>query len=67
MAGLDKFQEVHLDFVGVADIGQAFSDEVFRVYPLAHPTARLTVVNACERVRNMIGHVGFNPSQVWML
>jgi anti-sigma regulatory factor (Ser/Thr protein kinase) len=39
LRGLDRFREVILDFAGVDEIGQGFADEVFRVWPSAHPTA----------------------------
>lgn len=39
--GLDRFREVVLDFEGVEAIGQGFADEVFRVWPAAHPETRL--------------------------
>jgi hypothetical protein len=35
--GLDRFQEVVLDFKGVKEVGQGFADEVFRVWPSTHP------------------------------
>lgn len=36
IARFDRFKTVTLDFTGVETIGQAFADELFRVYALAH-------------------------------
>ena len=54
MARVDRFEEVILDFRGVEMIGQAFADEVFRVYARAHPAVSLHVVHANAEVRAMI-------------
>lgn len=32
LARVNRFQEVWLDFEGVSEIGQAFADEIFRVF-----------------------------------
>jgi hypothetical protein len=48
------FEEVVLDFEGVIAIGQAFADEVFRVYAAAHPRIRITTVNSAPAVDHMI-------------
>lgn len=50
----EKFKTVILDFSGVEEIGQAFSDEVFRVFQKAHPDTRLVPVNITPAVKNMI-------------
>jgi anti-sigma regulatory factor (Ser/Thr protein kinase) len=49
----DKFKEVVLDFKGVTEIGQAFADEIFRVYRKANPHVHLYAVNE-EHVSTMI-------------
>ena len=36
-------------------IGQAFADEMFRVYATDHPEMKLTAVNANEQVTRIIG------------
>ena len=46
-----------LDFYGVAEIGQAFADELFRVFPTAHPSVELEPVNVSADVARMIGRV----------
>lgn len=50
----EKFKTVILDFTGVEEIGQAFSDEVFRVFQKAHPDTRLVPVNMTAAVKNMV-------------
>jgi len=51
---VEKFTYVILDFEGVDSIGQAFADEVFRVFSLAHPKLTIEAVNAVENVIRMI-------------
>lgn len=53
----EMFNEVELDFSGVSSVGQAFADELLRVWPLAHPHTRLETLNANESVLRMISHV----------
>ena len=42
------------DFAGVEMIGQAFADEIFRVFRKAHPETQLESVNASPDVARMI-------------
>lgn len=51
---VDRFSVVHFDFDGVASIGQAFADEVFRVFASAHPEIQISAVNANAEVKRMI-------------
>jgi hypothetical protein len=44
-AGFAKFRIVVLDFAGVEQIGQAFADELFRVFARANPTIELIPTN----------------------
>jgi hypothetical protein len=60
LVGLEKFKTVVLDFKGLQTVGQAFADEVFRVWQKAHPDIRIDVRNANENVRIMIQHVGLS-------
>ena len=53
----DKFVEVVLDFEGVTQIGQAFADQIFRVFQNKHPNIHLIVSNARTDVKNMITRV----------
>lgn len=57
MCGLGEFREVILDFQGVRSLGQAFSDEIFRVYANAHPEMKISVKNITEVLKPMVQHV----------
>ena len=59
LARLDKFTEVALDFTGVSMVGQAFADEIFRVFQNAHPDIRIYPVNANIEVTQMINRAIF--------
>lgn len=50
----ERFQTVVLDFSGVEEIGQAFADEVFRVFQQAHPATQLVPINMPVAVQNMV-------------
>jgi len=51
---LDRFKKIVLDFKGVSTVGQAFADEVFRVFAKAHPGIDIEPINATENVDFMI-------------
>jgi len=53
----DRFLEVVLDFDGVKQIGQAFADQIFRVFRNKHPNVRLRIINTTKDVSNMIKRV----------
>ena len=50
----ERFKRVELDFAGITDIGQAFADELFRVFVVAHPEIRITPINTEPAVAQMI-------------
>jgi hypothetical protein len=54
LARFARFREVTLDFEGVDRIGQAFADEIFRVYANQNPGVRLVVLRANPDVQTMI-------------
>ena len=54
MQRVDRFSKVVLDFEDVRSIGQAFADEVFRVFANAHPAIELTTMHAVPEVQQMI-------------
>lgn len=63
----ERFKRVEIDFDGVAEIGQAFADELFRVFAAEHPNIRLTPKNTAPAVANMIRralNAGSNANQV---
>lgn len=51
---VDRFRHVVLDFEGIHAIGQAFADEVFRVFANAHPAIELVPEHATPAVQQMI-------------
>lgn len=53
IARFDRFKKVILDFKDVSEIGQAFADELFRVYANAHPKVELTPMNMSDQVERM--------------
>lgn len=50
----ERFKRVELDFAGVESIGQAFADELFRVFAREHPGLELVSVNTAPAVDRMI-------------
>ncbi len=54
LARLDQFKVVVFDFKGVEAVGQAFADEIFRVFPSQHPEVELQTTNATPEVESMI-------------
>ena len=68
LARFEQFKEVLLDFQGVSMIGQAFADEIFRVYHFEHPEVTIVWVNAIQDVEKMIKRVKANaPSEQRLL
>lgn len=53
----ERFRTVILDFSGVEEIGQAFADEVFRVFQNAHPEIEMVPTRASTSVGAMIRRV----------
>lgn len=54
LARFERFKEILLDFENVDSIGQAFADEIFRVFASEHPNNHLYHVNANKQVEGMI-------------
>ncbi len=54
LARIERFQYVIFDFADVTLIGQAFADEIFRVYANNHPEIQLTPRNMAPDVENMV-------------
>lgn len=57
LANLEKFREIVLDFRGVRSIGQAFADEVFRVFARRNPGIEIRAEHANPVVSAMLRHV----------
>ena len=54
MQRVDRFRCVVLDFEEVTSVGQAFADEIFRVFANAHPEVELHAIHAVPEVQQMI-------------
>lgn len=54
LARVELFRVVMFDFTGVDTIGQAFADEIFRVFAEGHPTIDLIPLHANSQVKRMI-------------
>ncbi|HUE63577.1 MAG TPA: STAS-like domain-containing protein [Rhizomicrobium sp.] len=63
MMRAEKLSEVWLDFTDVAEIGQQFADEIFRVWARVHPNANLSYISATREVQAMIEHALANASE----
>jgi len=61
-AGLDRFKIVVLDFNKVKSIGQAFADEIFRVFKVSNPKIKIEPVNYNRAVDFMIKRAQSQPS-----
>jgi len=57
VSGLDKFKTVILDFKDVETVGQAFIDEVFRVWQNNHPNIEIIPENANQNIVFMIKRI----------
>jgi len=57
LARYNGFKEVLLDFSGVTHVGQAFADEIFRVFRNQHPEVRVLYIRANDEIEDMIDHV----------
>ena len=51
---INLFKHVIFDFNDVPSIGQAFADEIFRVFSDANPSVELEYINANDQVKAMI-------------
>ena len=54
MARVDRFKVVILDFTGVEVVGQAFADELFRVFENHHPDIKVKAAFANKDIQKMI-------------
>ena len=54
LARVDRFKTVIFDFEGVDSIGQAFADEIFRVFNTKHPEIELIAIKTNSAVKRMI-------------
>lgn len=54
LARVEMFRTVVLNFKGVDSIGQAFADEIFRVFANKHPEIELVPIHASSAVKRII-------------
>jgi len=54
LARVENFKYVLFDFLNVDTIGQAFADEIFRVYHQRYPQIDITYINTSDAVLKMI-------------
>jgi hypothetical protein len=54
LARVELFKSVWFDFEGVDTIGQAFADEIFRVFARSHPEIEVIAFNANADVQQMV-------------
>lgn len=54
LTGLEKFKTIELDFKDVKTIGQAFADEVFRIWQTQHKDVKFVIKDANENIMIMI-------------
>ena len=54
LARAELFKKVLFDFTGIDTIGQAFTDEIFRVFARQHPEIELMPIHANSQVKRMI-------------
>lgn len=54
LARFRDFEEVLLDFLGVKFIGQAFADEIFRIYARNNPDVEIIAINTNQQIDKMI-------------
>ena len=54
LARIDRFKTAVFDFKEVKAIGQAFADEIFRVFAMQHPEIQLVPMNANSETKRMI-------------
>lgn len=57
---IDRFKTVLFDFKDVESIGQAFADEVFRVFARQHPHMEILPINDNDSVRQIVKRVKSN-------
>ena len=57
LTGLDQFEEICFDFMGVPTMGQPFADEIFRVFANENGDVLLKWRNAASEIESMITRI----------
>lgn len=63
LSRVELFKTVIFDFSEVENIGQAFADEIFRIFPNTHPEIELFTAHVNSQVRRMIERARFAEVQ----
>ena len=63
LSRVERFSEVMLDFTGISDVGQAFADEIFRVWSREHPGTKIVPIGTADAVWSMIQHALANAQE----
>lgn len=56
LAGLERYSKIILNFSGIELVGQAFCDEIFRVFRINHPDIVLEPIHMNKSVEIMVKH-----------
>jgi hypothetical protein len=67
LARLDLFKVILFDFTGVPTIGQAFADEIFRVFAKEHPTIEIHAIHDNSEVKRMVERARTSTSAVGVI
>ena len=62
LTGLDRYKKIIFNFAGIEVIGQAFADEIFRVFNIHHPNIDLEPINMSSSVKLMVEHAINDPT-----
>lgn len=63
LSRVELFSDVVLDFRDVTTIGQAFADELFRIFPREHPEVTVIPIRATSEVSRMIARAKARPEK----
>lgn len=59
VVGLEQFKTIELDFQDIDTVGQAFADEIFRIWHAHHPESRIIPKNMNDNVEFMVKRAGW--------
>lgn len=62
LARVELFRKVVFDFKDVALVGQAFADQIFRVFANEHPDIELIAIHTNKEIRDMIARAKSNSA-----
>lgn len=64
LSGLEKYESIVLDYDKVSTVGQAFADEIYRVFKNNHPNIKIESRNMIDPVKFMIERAENNKFKV---